>query len=126
MYESLKEYAVVCRFPHWRWTCEEKRACSPVDILVIGSLSGMLAQTVTYPLDSIKKRLQAQAGHDPRLCHTVVQYRGIRDCFQQVVQQEGPGALFRGCLTNLIRIMPYSAIMFTSYEYFKQLALNVS
>ena len=44
------------------------------------------------------------------------QYKGILDCGIKVVQQNGPLALFRGYLPNLIGIIPYAGIDLTIYE----------
>lgn len=111
-YEALKEKAEQKRWPKWRWH-SSKTQMTPVDYLVLGSLSGMVAQTIAYPLDSIKKRLQAQAGHR-------IEYRGMAHCVQVVMEQHGIRGLYHGLGANMIRIIPYSALMFTSYEYFKK------
>ncbi|OQR90193.1 Mitochondrial Carrier (MC) Family, partial [Achlya hypogyna] len=83
------------------------------DYLAIGSVSGAVAQTVSYPFDSVKKRLQAQELGTKR-------YAGMLDCFQKVAREEGVAALFRGTLPNLVRVVPYSAVMFASYEAAKK------
>ncbi|KDO21965.1 hypothetical protein SPRG_12831 [Saprolegnia parasitica CBS 223.65] len=108
-YEFGRGYAVTHRWPAWRWT-STKTELSPIDILVTGSLSGIVAQLAAYPFDTIKKRLQAQDLGSSR------QYTGLLDCARRVVANEGVGALYRGSLPNLLRIGPYAAIMFASYE----------
>ncbi|EQC25364.1 hypothetical protein SDRG_16773 [Saprolegnia diclina VS20] len=87
------------------------------DYLGIGSLSGAVAQTISYPFDSVKKRLQAQELGQKR-------YNGMLDCFRKVVAEEGAMALFRGTLPNMVRIVPYSAVMFTTYEAAKKFLID--
>ncbi|KDO17316.1 hypothetical protein SPRG_17247 [Saprolegnia parasitica CBS 223.65] len=87
------------------------------DYLGIGSLSGAVAQTISYPFDSVKKRLQAQELGQKR-------YNGMLDCFRKVVAEEGAMALFRGTLPNMVRIVPYSAVMFTTYEAAKKFLIE--
>ncbi|CAK4632178.1 hypothetical protein AeMF1_006692 [Aphanomyces euteiches] len=108
-YEYCKSYAVQQRWPAWRWP-ESKRSLNSVDYLVIGSVSGAIAQLVSYPFDSVKKRLQA----DTLAKHK--QYSGMLDCFDKVIRDEGTLALYRGTLPNMVRVVPYAAVMFASYE----------
>jgi solute carrier family 25 phosphate transporter 23/24/25/41 len=57
VYETLKEYTVDSRWPSWRWP-ESKLDSDAMDILVIGSLAGAAGQTVSYPFDLVRKRMQ--------------------------------------------------------------------
>ncbi|OQS05548.1 Mitochondrial Carrier (MC) Family [Thraustotheca clavata] len=107
-YEYCKSYIL-----HRRLANQDKRPLASLDYLAIGSISGAVAQTVSYPFDSVKKRLQAQELGAKR-------YNGMTDCFQKVIREEGMPALFRGTLPNMVRIVPYSAVMFASYEAAKK------
>ncbi|KAG9404502.1 Hydrogenosomal carrier protein [Aphanomyces cochlioides] len=107
-YEYGKHYAMEHRWLLWDWP-ENKTQLHTCDHLTLGSLSGALAQMVAYPFDTIKKRLQIQAKGG-------VQYKGLLDCFFKVIRDEGALALYGGSLPNLIRIIPYGAVMFASYE----------
>ena len=51
---------------------------------VAGNVGGLSGLTVSYPLDTIKVRLQTKPGA----------YKGVTDCFMQMVKQEGVRALF--------------------------------
>ncbi|KAF0692390.1 Aste57867_16536 [Aphanomyces stellatus] len=108
-YEYSKTYAVQHRWPAWRWP-DDKHSLNSVDYLVVGSWSGAIAQLVSYPFDSVKKRLQADSLRRTRV------YHGMVDCFQQVIRDEGALALFRGTVPNMVRVVPYAAVMFASYE----------
>ncbi|RHX97761.1 hypothetical protein DYB25_012276 [Aphanomyces astaci] len=109
-YEYSKSYAVQQRWPAWRWP-EHKRQLNSVDHLIVGSWSGAIAQLVSYPFDSVKKRLQVD---------TTKRYTGMLDCVKQVVRDEGAMSLYRGTLPNMVRVVPYAAVMFASYEGAKE------
>ena len=42
-----------------------------------------------------------------------------------ILQEEGLLRLWRGNLTNVLRVVPYSATQFASYDIFKQLVKGV-
>lgn len=115
-YEYLKFTATQQQWPAFRWP-EGKRELDGVDFFVCGSIAGAIAQTVAYPFDTVKKRLQTQSQptQDAR-----AYYRGMCDCFKKVIREEGPLALYRGTVPNLARIVPYAAVMFSTYEMTKK------
>jgi solute carrier family 25 phosphate transporter 23/24/25/41 len=51
------------------------------------------------------------------------QYRGVWATLLKVYREEGLRGYFKGNGTNCIRIAPYSAVQFTSYEQIKRLWL---
>jgi len=64
----------------------------------------LVAQTVTaisgqvsYPLDTIRRRMMMQAGRDDVL------YTSTMDCIKKIYYGEGGKAFFKGALTNLFR-----------------------
>ncbi|CAD5121534.1 DgyrCDS10037 [Dimorphilus gyrociliatus] len=76
-----------------------------------GSLAGATAQTSIYPMEVVKTRLAvARTG----------QYKGMLDCLLQTVKHEGPQALYRGYLPNILGIIPYAGIDLSVYETLKQ------
>lgn len=80
---------------------------------VSGGLAGSVAKTLVAPIDRVKILLQVHSTH----------YEGysIFSTFYQVVRQEGPLALYNGNGAQLLRIFPYAAMQFTSYELYKSL-----
>jgi len=60
---------------------------------IITGLSGL----VSYPLDTVRRRLMMQSGGDKVL------YKGTLDCFVQIAKNEGNKAFFKGALSNIIR-----------------------
>jgi len=84
--------------------------------LVAGGVSGMSAVSWTYPSDLVRRRLQLQ-GFDK----SVPKYNGIRDCFRQIIRQEGFKGLYRGLGACYIKIFPTVGIQFWCIEKGKQL-----
>uniref|UniRef100_G3UHS3 Solute carrier family 25 member 23 n=1 Tax=Loxodonta africana TaxID=9785 RepID=G3UHS3_LOXAF len=74
---------------------------------VAGSLAGATAQTIIYPMEVLKTRLTLRR---------TGQYRGLRDCARQILEQEGPRAFYRGYLPNMLGIVPYAGIDLAVYE----------
>ena len=64
---------------------------------VCGAVAGGLSKFMVYPLDTIKKRLQAQALYNigSSTSSNLRQYNGIVDCFQKIVKDEGMKGLYR-------------------------------
>ncbi|KAF0692391.1 Aste57867_16537 [Aphanomyces stellatus] len=112
-YEYGKNYAVQHRWPRWRWPAD-KTQLHTIDHFVLGSWAGAIAQLFAYPFDTVKKRLQMQAKDG------VVRYSGIGDCFVKIIREEGTVGLYRGSLPNMVRLVPYAAVMFASYESAKK------
>jgi solute carrier family 25 phosphate transporter 23/24/25/41 len=74
-----------------------------------GSVASVLAQTVTYPLNLVRTRLQTQ-GVNGR----PVQYYGMIHCFSSILSQDGPQGLFRGLTANYMKAVPASVITFVT------------
>lgn len=83
--------------------------------LVCGSLAGISAQTLSFPMDTVRHRMQADgAGRSARV------YASTLDCIQRIAREEGPWAFFRGWGINCFRALPGAAIQFASYDFFKR------
>lgn len=80
--------------------------------LLAGGVAGMLSKTTVAPLDRIKILLQAHNRH--HTSHGVI--RGIR----HIIQHEGFFALYKGNGAQMVRIFPYAATQFTSFELYKR------
>ena len=78
-----------------------------------GGLAGMCAKSSTAPLDRLKILLQAQHRH----------YRsyGVFSGFVAIFKQEGLRGYYKGNGAMMLRIFPYAAIQFASYEQYKRL-----
>lgn len=60
---------------------------------VVTSLAGV----VSYPFDTIRRRMMMQSGQAEK------KYKNTLDCWVKVIKNDGAGALFRGALSNIIR-----------------------
>lgn len=84
--------------------------------LINGAFAGLVAQTVTYPGDTVRRRMQTNgAGGAPRV------YRNSWDCTMRTFRNEGLKGFFRGNWTNTVRAVPGAAIQFLAYERFKEM-----
>lgn len=89
-------------------------------MLLIGAFAGSLAQTTCHPLDVIRKRLQLQGiGGRP------VQYSSMLDATMQIIQREGPNALYRGLQPMYVSVLPSAGVSYLVYETAKN-AMGVS
>ena len=61
----------------------------PIWSLVAGAGAGALAHTVTYPLDTVRRRMQVSGA-----IGAARQYTGTFQCLQAIIVQEGWRALF--------------------------------
>ena len=83
--------------------------------LVAGAASGLLAQTVTYPGDTVRRRMQNNgAGGTPRV------YRNSFHCTRIMWEKEGAAGFFKGAWSNTLRAVPAAAFQFAAYEGFKK------
>lgn len=89
-----------------------------------GCLAGSIAQTISFPFDTIRKKMQAQnklaASSD-----VDIEFNGLWDCACQTVKKNGILGLWRGTLANLAKVAPYAGLMFffneicKNYYYYK-------
>lgn len=89
---------------------------SVLTMLVCGSVAGLTAQTLTFPTDTVRHRMQANGvGGAANI------YSSTRDCFQKIYVKEGIKGFFKGWGLNVVRSLPGAAVQFTSYDLLKQL-----
>jgi solute carrier family 25 phosphate transporter 23/24/25/41 len=87
--------------------------------VMCGAASGILASLVTFPMDTIRRRMQIQALHfTPEERLTSVQQ------FHRLITEEGLGSLYRGLTPELLKVVPMVGTMFMVYEWTKDM-LNV-
>lgn len=94
---------------------EEKTIEFTIKSLLAGGIAGMCSKTAVAPLDRIKILLQAHNKHYKHL--------GVVSGLRHIVHKENFLALYKGNGAQMVRIFPYSAIQFFSFEkYNKALA----
>lgn len=96
--------------------------------LACGAAAGTVGQTVAYPLDVVRRRMQMVGWKDAAPVVTgdgritaPVQYSGMVDAFRKTVQNEGFIALYRGLVPNSVKVVPSIAIAFVTYEVLRDL-----
>merc|ERR1711907_851442 len=76
---------------------------------MLGQVVTVSAGIISYPLDTVRRRLMMTSGAKEKL------YTGTMDCFAKIIKNEGALALFKGCLSNVIRGTG-GALVLTFYE----------
>eukprot|EP01137_Pigoraptor_chileana_P006243 Opistho-2@50377 len=89
-----------------------------VKYLIAGGIAGAVSRTVVSPLERLKILFQIQTGTG-----AAVQYNGVVPALSKILREEGTIGFFKGNGTNVIRMVPYSAVQFASYEQYKKLML---
>lgn len=84
--------------------------------ILCGGIAGAVAQTVSYPLDVTRRRMQLSAIlPDSEKCHTILQT--LKYVYETYGIRQG---LYRGLSLNYIRCIPSQAVAFTMYEIMRQ------
>jgi hypothetical protein len=78
-----------------------------------GAAAGIAAQTASYPLDTLRRRLQVNGAPG-----TSVQYKGYLHCLRHMAQhKEGLlWQLFKGWGINCLKTAPGAAVQFVAYD----------
>jgi solute carrier family 25 (adenine nucleotide translocator) protein 4/5/6/31 len=87
---------------------------------MMGGVSAAVSKTAAAPIERIKLLIQNQDEmlKSGRLSEP---YKGINDCFQRVVKEEGVVNLWRGNTANVLRYFPTQALNFAFKDYFKKM-----
>ena len=97
------------------WHIRDKLSDPVIASFVAGGMAGAVSRTVVSPLERLKILLQVQSGG-------VTGYEsGVWKSLQKIWQEEGLKGMMAGNGTNCIRIVPYSAVQFGSYNIYKPL-----
>jgi len=82
--------------------------CGTMSILMAGGLSGIASWVLTYPIDVIKSRVQADGARV---------YRGAIHCAVQSYKNEGWRVFTRGINSTIIRAFPTNAATFVAVSW---------
>ena len=91
---------------------------SPLMKLACGALAGSISQTLTYPLDVLRRRMKVAGMKDSQ------EKLGYKDknainAIQNIIKAEGVTGLYRGLLPNLLKVAPSIGTSFVTYEAVK-------
>ena len=84
----------------------------------------MFAETITFPVDTAKTRLQLQ-GQNCDQAWTRQRYRGMLNCLVTLVREEGIASVYQGISPALIRQAVYGTIKFGLYYSAKETLSNI-
>mmetsp|Transcript_32749 Transcript_32749/g.92896 ORF Transcript_32749/g.92896 Transcript_32749/m.92896 type:complete len:411 (-) Transcript_32749:182-1414(-) len=90
-------------------------------MLSFGAVSGLVGQTLTYPLDIVRRRMQVQGVVINGVPAGGAIYSSTLDCMVGMVRNEGLRSLFYGLHINYIKVIPSTALGFMIYDYMKSL-----
>jgi len=88
---------------------------SIVQLLCCGGISGTVAQTITYPLDVLRRKMQIQ-GFTPD--HPI--YGTTWNAVKHIWKTDSYRGFYRGLIPNYLKVAPSISISFVVYEYFKK------
>ncbi|XP_025269645.1 mitochondrial basic amino acids transporter isoform X1 [Camponotus floridanus] len=81
-----------------------KQPISTPHMLLAGGLAGTASWVISYPIDVIKSRIQAESSD---------RYSGALDCLKKSIRAEGYSCLYRGLNSTILRAFPTNAATFT-------------
>ncbi|KAH9719253.1 mitochondrial adenine nucleotide transporter ADNT1 [Citrus sinensis] len=125
VYESLKDWLIKSKA---LGLVDDNNELGVATRLACGAAAGTVGQTVAYPLDVIRRRMQMAGWKDAASVVTgdgktkaTLEYNGMVDAFRKTVRHEGFGALYKGLVPNSVKVVPSIAIAFVTYEMVKDI-----
>ncbi|KAL1756274.1 mitochondrial carrier domain-containing protein [Schizophyllum commune] len=87
--------------------------------LLCGALAGSISQTLTYPFDVLRRKMQV-AGIKSEALNQGVQYNGALQAMVGILRTEGLRGLYKGLWPNLLKVAPSISTSFFTYELVKE------
>ncbi|KAJ1937046.1 coenzyme A transporter, partial [Linderina pennispora] len=81
--------------------------------LTAGGLSGVFAQTASYPFELVRRKMQIAGAHDPNRRASAVTIAG------DVWRKSGVRGFFVGLTIGYVKVVPMFAVSFFTYEKLK-------
>lgn len=107
VYESLKDWLIKSK----PFGLTEGSDLGVTTRLACGAAAGTVGQTVAYPLDVIRRRMQMVGWKDASSIITgdgrgkaPLEYTGMIDAFRKTVKHEGFRALYKGLVPNSVKV----------------------
>jgi len=89
--------------------------------LTCGALAGSISQTLTYPFDVLRRKMQVVGLGQGALGY---QYNSALDAARVILKTEGVRGMYRGLWPNLLKVAPSIATSFFTYELVKDLLVG--
>ncbi|XP_071127359.1 solute carrier family 25 member 43-like [Mytilus edulis] len=112
MYEILDQLWIQPRYNH-----------STVEVMLHGCLATAAAMTVSFPFDVVRRKMQAQSPVLVNNGGVDVTFKGAKDCLRAIAHFQGIKGFWQGLTPALIRVFPYHALMFLSFDLCKKICL---
>jgi len=74
-------------------------------ILLFGATSAIISQSICYPLDTVRRRMQVKGSS----------YTSMANAYSTIIHKEGFLGLYRGILPNTIKIVPNNGLRWLFY-----------
>jgi solute carrier family 25 (adenine nucleotide translocator) protein 4/5/6/31 len=87
---------------------------------MMGGVSAAVSKTAAAPIERVKLLIQNQ-DEMIKQGRLTTPYKGIVDCFQRVMAEEGVVSLWRGNLAKVLRYFPTQALNFAFKDQFKRM-----
>lgn len=84
--------------------------------LLSGGLSGSIAITLIYPLETIRTRLGSDVSRDK----STRQFQGLSHCYRVLTSQEGFRGLYKGICISVFYFFAFRSVYFGSSEILKK------
>lgn len=98
-------------FASYEWMTRGDAQVPTWRLLLAGGMAGTLSWVLTYPVDVVKSRVQADGlNGSPR-------YQGGLHCLRHCLAAEGPAFLFRGLSSTILRAFPTNAATFAAVAW---------
>lgn len=118
VYESLKDWLIKNK----PYGLVKDSELSVTTKLACGAAAGTVGQTVAYPLDVIRRRMQMGGWKDAASVvagdgtgKAPLEYTGMIDAFKKTVRHEGFGALYKGLGPNSVKVSPLLQECYTRF-----------
>ncbi|KAK9868547.1 hypothetical protein WJX84_004316 [Apatococcus fuscideae] len=101
---------------------EEQHSPHKLPVLVsmsFGAVAGLAAQTVTFPLDVVRRQMQVQGLRQQESSQGRPVLKSTIHGLASIVKQHGWTGLFRGLSINYMKVVPTTAIGFAVYDGMK-------
>ena len=95
-------------------TLSQQGKISVTNTLTYGAIAGLVAQTTTYPLDTIRRRMQADG-----VVEEPNKYTSIRKTVKEILKAEGKRGFFKGVTMNWVKGPIAISISFTAFDALK-------
>eukprot|EP00871_Galdieria_phlegrea_P001933 jgi/Galph1/2740/GphlegSOOS_G1395.1 len=88
--------------------------------VMLSASTGVIAQSLTYPLDTIRRRMQMNSRSGLK------RYRSVFHCIASMWKTEGFRSFYRGITMNMLRTIPGVTIQLYCYDLFQSYLRRVT